>query len=329
MLLELQRTGGATAERLSRELEVSVRTVYRDVEALGAAGVPVYAEPGPGGGIRLVEGFESRLGGLLGPEADALALAGLPAAAEQLGLGAVLAAAQAKIDDALPAELRSRSTRVRERFLLDAPGWFRDPDEVPHLPVVSEAVWSGRRLDVRYRSGGRVVRRTLGPLGLVLKAGTWYVVALAGRQGDVRVYRVARMVGAHHRDDRVARPDGFDLAAAWEASQASFARDILRIEVTARIRHPTPGKLRLAMGELAAAEALTSAGTPDADGWCTTRFPAESVEVAHSELLRLGADLEVLAPVELRERLAASGAALARHHRLVRRRPGRAVPRGR
>jgi predicted DNA-binding transcriptional regulator YafY len=315
LLLVLQRRGRTTAADLAEELEVSVRTIYRDVEALSGAGVPVYAESGPGGGIRLVAGYESRLGGLHGHEADALALAGLPAAADQLGLGAVLATAQAKVDQALPAELRGRSSRIRERFHLDAPGWFRDPDEVPHLPAVSDAVWAGRRLDIRYRTGDRVVRRTVGPLGLVLKAGAWYLVAQAGRRRSVRTYRVSRIAGVTARADRVERPEGFDLATAWSETQASFARDILRIEVHARIRRPTSGKLRLAMGELAAADALSAAGPPDEDGWCATTIPAESVEVAHSELLRLGADIEVLAPPELRARLAESGRALVEHHR--------------
>jgi predicted DNA-binding transcriptional regulator YafY len=304
-----------TAAELADELEVSVRTVYRDVEALSGAGVPVYAESGPGGGIRLVAGYETRLGGLHGGEAEALALAGLPSAAEQLGLGAVLASAQAKVDHALPVELRGRSSRIRERFHLDAPGWFRDPDEVPHLPAVSDAVWEGRRLDVRYRSGDRIVRRTIGPLGLVLKAGTWYLVALAGRRRSVRTYRVNRLVGVTSRSDHVERPDGFDLAAAWAESQASFEREILRIEVDARVRRPTRGKLRLAVGEVAADAALAAAGPPDDDGWCRTTIPAESVEVAHSELLRLGADVEVLAPADLRARLRDSGRALAERHR--------------
>jgi predicted DNA-binding transcriptional regulator YafY len=291
-----------------------VRTIYRDVDALSGAGVPVYAEPGPGGGIRLVAGYQSRLRLLLEPEATALALAGVPGAAEQLGLGAVLAAAQTKVDEALPPELRGRAGRVRERFLLDAPAWFRDVDEVPLLPALSEAVWEGRRVDIRYRIGDRVVRRTVGPLGLVLKAGTWYLVALAGRRRSVRTYRVSRVLSVRDRGERVERPEGFDLAAAWQESQMSFARDILRIEVRARIRRPTAGRLRLAMGEVAANEAMAAAGPPDRAGWCATTFPAESVEVAHSELLRLGADIEVLEPVELRLRLAESGRALARHH---------------
>jgi predicted DNA-binding transcriptional regulator YafY len=323
MLLLLERRGGATAAQLGAELEVSVRTIYRDVEALSGAGVPVYAEPGPGGGIRLVAGYDSRLRFLVEPEATALALAGVPGAAEQLGLGAVLAAAQAKVDDALPPELRARTVRVRQRFLLDAPGWFRDADEVPHLPALSEAVWEGRRVDVRYRAGDEVVRRTMGPLGLVLKAGVWYLVALAGRHRSVRTYRVSRVLSVRDRAERVERPAEFDLAAAWETTQTSFARDILRIEVLARIRRPTAGRLRLAMGEVAANEALAAAGPPDRAGWCATAFPAESVEVAHGELLRLGADIEVVEPVELRRRLAESGRALARHHTAT---PARRAP---
>ena len=153
LLMLLQSRGPATATRLAEQLDVSVRTVYRDVEALGEAGVPVYAERGPGGGIRLIDGYQTRLTGLTGEEAGAIGLLGVPAAAQQLGLGAVIAAAQTKLDAALPAELRSRARRVRERFLLDVPGWFERPEAVPWLPAVSEAVWAGRRIELRYRRG--------------------------------------------------------------------------------------------------------------------------------------------------------------------------------
>ena len=133
LLMALQRDGRTTAAALAAELEVSVRTIYRDVEALGAAGVPIYGESGPGGGIQLIGGFETRLTGLTGPEATALGLAGIPSAAGDLGLGSVLVAAQSKVDAALPPELRSRTARLRERFLVDVPGWFRAPEAVPAL----------------------------------------------------------------------------------------------------------------------------------------------------------------------------------------------------
>lgn len=153
ILLRLQQVGPATSGQLASELEVSVRTIYRDVAALQAAGVPVWTETGPGGGVRLLEGWRSRLDGLTADEAGALFLGGAPGAVAELGLGTVLAAAQAKVLATLPPELRSRAARVRQRFLLDAPGWFHHDEELPHLATVADAVWAERRVDLRYRRG--------------------------------------------------------------------------------------------------------------------------------------------------------------------------------
>src|SRR3954471_7810217 len=169
LLLLLQTNGKMTAARLAAELEVSVRTIYRDVEALSGAGVPIYTEAGPGGGVRLVDGYRTRLTGLTAEEAEALALSGLPGAASELGLGTVLAAAQLKVDAALPPELRSRAVRMRERFHLDAPGWFAREEPVPHLATLSRAVWEEQRVEILYEKRDGETRRALDPLGLVLK----------------------------------------------------------------------------------------------------------------------------------------------------------------
>ena len=182
VLLLLQTRGQLTGGELAGELEVSVRTIYRDVEALAEAGVPIYAERGPHGGIRLVDGYRTRLTGLTTDEAEALFLSGMPGPAAELGLGTVVTAARLKVMAAMPPELRARAGRVAERFHLDAPGWFQSADDVPHLAVLADAVWESQEVRMTYRRNDRAdpVERTVEPLGLVIKGGTWYVVAQVG-----------------------------------------------------------------------------------------------------------------------------------------------------
>ena len=188
LLLLLQTRGLLTAGELAELLEVSVRTVHRDVESLAAAGVPVEAVRGPAGGYRLAGGYRTRLTGLTADEAEALFAAGMPGPAAELGLGGELAAARLKVLAALPAELQERATQASRLFHLDTRGWFRAGDRVPHLPAIAEAVWHRRRVRLRYREGPRTVQRTIDPLGLVLKGGAWYLVAR--RSVGMRVYRV-------------------------------------------------------------------------------------------------------------------------------------------
>jgi predicted DNA-binding transcriptional regulator YafY len=314
LLLLLQRRGRTTAEALATELEVSVRTIYRDVEALSASGVPIYGESGPGGGIELVGGYETRLTGLTGPEATALGLAGLPDAAADLGLGSVLVAAQAKVDAAMPPELRARATRLRERFLVDAPGWFRAPEAVPALAALAGALWDGRRVEIRYRRADRVVRRRLDPLGLVLKGSVWYLVARARRPDGLRTFRVSRIVGLAVSDEPVTRPAGFDLATAWAELGAAFDRDLRRYVVHALVDGDRLALLRHALPAPSGQQAIDSAGPPRGDGRRPVVVHSESLEVAHDELLRVGRALEVVAPAELRDALAQTGRALAARH---------------
>jgi predicted DNA-binding transcriptional regulator YafY len=311
LLLFLQTHGKLTAAQLAERLEVSVRTIYRDIEALSGAGVPVFCEPGPGGGCRLIDGYRTRLTGLTPDEAEALALVGLPGPAADLGLGTVLTAAQLKVDAALPPELRRRAARVRDRFHLDLPGWFARDEEVPHLATLARGVWEEKRADIRYTRADNVVRRTLDPLGLVLKAGRWYLVAGAGRQHRPRTYRVSRVRAAKLRDEPVTRPDGFDLVDFWTTSADEFARSMQHHEVLARIRGDALSRLRYAVDPVSAEMALQSASEPDAAGWVDVVVPTESLDYAHDDLLRLGPDVEVIEPVELRERLAATARALA------------------
>jgi predicted DNA-binding transcriptional regulator YafY len=279
LLLLLQTRGQLTAADIAERLEVSVRTVHRDVESLAAAGVPVEAVRGPAGGYRLAGGYRTRLTGLTGDEAEALFAAGVTGPVAELGLGGELAAARLKLLAALPSELQERATRAQRLFHLDARGWFRAEDSVPHLPELAAAVWRGCRVRIRYRERNRVVQRTIDPLGLVLKAGAWYLVA--HRVAGMRVYRVSRVVSVRPLEETCERPDGFELSSYWQDWSRNFEQSLPRIEVKVRGRK----------------------------GERTMTF--ESLEEARRELLRYGAGLEVLDPPELRERLAATAREVA------------------
>jgi predicted DNA-binding transcriptional regulator YafY len=294
LLLLLQTRGQLTATELAGRLDVSVRTVHRDVGSLVAAGVPVETVRGAAGGYRLAGGYRTRLTGLNADEAEALFAAGMPGPAAELGLGGELAAARLKVLAALPAELQERATRSARLFHLDTRGWFRAEDRVPHLPALSAAVWSGCRVRLRYREYGAVVRRTVDPLGLVLKGGAWYLVAR--RSVGMRVYRVSRVASVRALEEEIERPEGFDLARFWEEWSRAFERERPRVPVTVRVadqvRRFLPGEQRV--GD---------------DGSVTIEF--ESLADACRELLRFGAGVEVLEPPELRDRVAETGRELA------------------
>jgi predicted DNA-binding transcriptional regulator YafY len=308
MLLRLQN-GPATARELADGLEVSMRTIYRDVAALQTAGVPLWTETGAHGGIRLLEGWRTRLDGLTGDEAGALFFAGAPAVADELGLGALLLAAEAKVMTTLPPELRARADRVRSRFHLDAPGWFHPEESNDQLATVAEAVWAGRRLDARYERGSEVVSRRLDPLGLVLKGGIWYLVAT--HRGHIRTWRVSRIVSARICPDEFDRPAGFDLASWWGRSAAEFDRSVLHYRCRLRL---SPWALRC-LPQFAnpspATAAVERAGEPDEHGWRIVDLEGESEEVVAVQLCGLAPGLEVLEPPSLRAALSDIGTELA------------------
>jgi predicted DNA-binding transcriptional regulator YafY len=297
-----------TADDLAAELEVSARTIQRDIEALAAAGIPVYSERGRGGGYRLVDGYRSRLTGLGRDEAQALVAIGAAGPARELGLGQALMSARLKLAAALPAGLREETQAAAGRFHLDAPGWFAQRTPVPFLEALAVAVFGDRAVEARYR--GRTGSRgcQLEPLGLVLKAGRWYVVAQEG--AVVRGYRADRFEYVAVSTRCFSRPEGFDLAAFWAAWSAEFERGLPVVTVSVRVRASWARRLRRVV-EPAHAGRVDWDAPPDAAGWVTLLLPFEKLEFARAGLLGFGADVEVLGPAELRRQMMAAVAGLS------------------
>ncbi|ARQ71183.1 helix-turn-helix transcriptional regulator [Streptomyces marincola] len=315
LVLLLQARSAMTAAELAGELEVSERTVARDVLALAEAGVPVYADRGRTGGYRLMGGYRTRLTGLGRSEAEALFLSGVPSALRDMGLADAASAARLKVSAALIPELRTAHDSATQRFHLDAPGWWQPPETPELLPVVAEAVWGDLTLRVGYRRGdGRHVERRIEPYGLVLKAGVWYVAARPPGGGP-RVYRVARFTAAEPDGTRFTREEAFDLPAFWAEQAAAFARSLLRDEVRLRLTPAGARVLRHVTDRAAAEAALAAAGPPDADGRVEITLPVESADVAYGQVLALGPEAEVLAPTALRERVARAAERTAAHYR--------------
>ncbi|MFZ5549467.1 MAG: helix-turn-helix transcriptional regulator [Pseudomonadota bacterium] len=309
ILMLLQTRGRLSAQALAGALEVSVRTVYRDVDHLSASGVPIWAEHGRLGGFQLEPGWRTQLTGLTVPEARAVFLAGLPGPAAELGLGEAMASAQLKLMAALPNGWRSDADQVASRFHLDPADWYHQAAPAPHLRDVASAVWNRQRVRMRYESWERVGERTVEPLGLVLKSGVWYMVARSARAGaEARIHRVAAIQWLELLDEAFAPPPRFDLPAWWAESTARFEADLYH--GTARLRVTEAGLKRLCQFNSRVAEAALSNAEPcEWEGWIETEVPIESIDHAAREMLRVGDQGEVLAPPELRVAL---GAALQR-----------------
>jgi predicted DNA-binding transcriptional regulator YafY len=305
LILLLQARGSSTAREIAAELEVSVRTVYRDLEALAAAGVPVLTESGPGGGCRLMEGYRFPLRGLRPDEAEALLILGVPGVLRELGLDRALDAAQRQIR----LTAGGRSALVH----LDMPRWFGGREDVPCLRDLARALRCGRRLALRYGDSDNAEPRVVGPLGLVNKAGLWYLVAGVPDRAGIRVFRVARIASARVLPGPFEHPAGFELAAFWREWSAEFEASRPRLPVTLRA---SPRALA-AFGEIfgrAAGPALAAALPPDRDGWRVVTLSFEHERAAAHRLAGFGDQVEVLAPPAVRAGLVATAREILRRY---------------
>ena len=310
ILMLLQTRGRMSAAALAREFEVSVRTIHRDIDQLSAAGIPVYADRGRTGGFQLMDGYRTKLTGMTQQEAEALLLAGLPGPAAQLGLSDLLSAARLKLLAALPPNVQHDAERIASRFHLDPVAWFRGADPLPALQTVAQAVWAARYLKIRYHNNAEIYPRRLGPLGLVLKSGVWYLVAQSGRA--IRTYRIAQIVDAEITDEVFTRSKNFDLATHWNQTSRTYEAGLYREQAEVKLS-PRGIKLLDLLGAHVANAAAKSAKR-EPDGWTHCTLPIESIRQGARELMRLGDDVEVLGPPALRACIAETAAAMAKRH---------------
>ncbi len=301
LLMLLQSRGAMTAHDLAAELEVSERTIYRDLTALSAAGVPVYAERGPGGGVRLIEEYRTTLTGLTPDETRALFMMNIPAPLAQLGLDAELKTALLKLSASLPETRRAEESRTRQRILLDSSWWFQSAQDVPCLQTIQQALWQDRplRITVRWDFFNTEFEQEAEPYGLVAKTNIWHLVY--GRGGSPHVVRVSQITRADLLPGTFIRPPDFDLASFWEA----WCRDY-ESQPPFRVRVRVAPEALPHLGDYVGDRArggLSPLSPPDAEGWVTLDLPFESFFAARTRLLGLGRAVEVLEPEPLRKSL--------------------------
>ncbi|MGW1987048.1 helix-turn-helix transcriptional regulator [Streptomyces collinus] len=299
ILLLLQTRGRVPAHELADRLEVSVRTIYRDVEALSASGVPVYAERGRHGGIELLAGFRTDVTGLTADESRALFILAAQGAHAALGLDAALGSALRKVMAALPAPHRPAAEVTSRRILVDATRWRSGPGRSVDLQVLQDAVFADRRLRVSYRHSGQREPRTytLDPYGLVAKAGVWYLVA--DRRAAPRLFRADRVRSARLLDEPVRRRAGVELADVWEVLRRQVEeRPEGAIDVTVRVRRERLDMFQRMVGAL-----LTELPADDGEGdWTVVRLSYPALRAVR-QLLGFSDQVEILDPPEARAEL--------------------------
>ncbi|MBM2769767.1 helix-turn-helix transcriptional regulator [Burkholderia anthina] len=309
IMMMLQARGRMTAPALAEALEVSERTILRDIDQLSTAGVPIWGDRGRNGGFQLRDGWRTDLTGLTEQEAHALILAGLPGPAGELGLDGIATSARLKMIASLPPDSREHADRVASRLHVDTVDWYRAQETPAFLREVADAVWNSHRIDVTYESWRGVSRRALDPLGLVLKGGAWYVVAKIAGKRDPLTFRLAniRELGASRR--RFKRPARFDLAKHWRDAMSRYETELYRL--TAHVAVSARGENWLVNARIKIAPVVEQAGRAAVPpGWKEYLMPIESIEHGARKLLGFGAEVKVLGPRELVDALRAQVEAL-------------------
>lgn len=298
----LQNRGRMTSRELAAHLEVSERTIHRDMEALSATGIPVIAERGTNGGWMLLEGYRTNLTGMKTEEMQTLLLAHSSTLLSDLGLGGVFEDAFQKLLAAFPATMRRDANIVRQRIHVDGAGWHPTDDQLLALPIVQEAIWADKKLSIQYRRDDKLVDRVVEPLGLVAKSSVWYLIAIT--DGDIRTYRISRIVTALMADESFNRPESFDLAKYWEQSTKDFQASLP--QYSSKIRFSEQVLSRLSQQRYMKLQQMERV----VDHWIEAKVEFHTLDSACEILLGFGSQVEVVEPIELRDRIIAEVSAI-------------------
>ena len=298
ILLLLQTHRRMTTGALAARLEVSPRTIHRDMDALSGAGVPVVGKPGQGGGWELLEPYRTDLTGLTALESQTMFLDAPPPPLAELGLDTAARSARIKLMAALSRDARATVAQARQRLYIDPSGWRSRSDETSdYLGTIQDAVWMDRVVQLTYRrADGKVVERSVSPLGLVAKGQTWYLVGAV--DDGYRTFRISRVVAARIEDEPATRPPEFDLRAYWEQSTSDFRTALPRFVATAHVSPELLNRLRFGLG-FARVEHI---GQTTSDGWTPVRIDFNVEEEAAGFVIRFGAEIKSIEPEYLIDR---------------------------
>lgn len=301
IMMMLQARGRMTAPALAEALEVSERTILRDIDQLSTAGVPIWGDRGRNGGFQLREGWSTDLTGLTEDEAHALFLAGLPGPATELGLDGMANSARLKMIASLPPASREHADRVASRLHIDTVDWYRAQETPLFLREAANAVWSSHRIEVKYESWRGLSQRELEPLGLVLKGGAWYLIARVVGKPDALTFRLAKIHEFKSSRRRFKRPARFDLAKHWRDAMSRYETDLYRL--AAHIAVSPRGENWLVNARVKTTPVLQKAGRAEVpSGWKEFLMPIESIEHGARKLLGYGSDLKIIGPQELKNK---------------------------
>lgn len=297
ILMTLQSRDLVSAAELARDCQVSVRSIYRDIDSLSALGIPVYSEQGVNGGYRLLEGYRTQLNGFSKQEIETLFMLGLSGPMQELGLAPAMSEARLKLLAAIPASLRTHAERFQSCFLLDTPGWFTEKETVGDLPQLFSAIWQKNPISFHYQSWRSSSQQVVNPLGMVLKAGTWYLVAQS--QMQVKTYRVARIQDLIILNHSFESPMPFDLSAYWQQSTRQMEAELY--PNTAEIKLTAKGLKMLHSLSPPYVRQHTQITHTDNTGWTSVTLPSGKTEQAVVEMLRFGPEVQVIQPEALRQ----------------------------